>query len=364
MRDTWSRLLIVVFLALSIGMAGCADDDDDDILQDDPPVSDPVTYILTSGYGNRIHVFNGDNYDHRATVAPELTADMTGVRDATLVSFPGDEDQFLVFMSLPQQEYGNAQMFSTRGLTGTDLTKLTDIDRPGMGQIVPTGSEGLIFVAVRAGTMAEIMKMDLMQSDPSPLGMIPPNLPTGGNPCLATSWQSPAFSPAGELRAFGYHCKVEEGSELPSKTAVVVYDKDSDECGDPVYLAEAYENIEDVSFTYDSSMVIFSVGQHAARKRIYAGMTDGSEEPVELTAAFNGGDILNFDCDPTSGRIVFNDLEVNPNLYILEYEVGEGVTISGSAVQITTEGTYRRPRWVRNLVAGKERAGRGIVAPR
>jgi hypothetical protein len=363
MRDVWSRLFIVLGLALFLGAAGC-DNDDDDNAQEDPPVSDPSSYILTSGYGDQFFVFSGDTYGLLETVTPDLTGDMTGVRDATLVSFLGVDDQYVVFMSLPQEEYGNAQMFSTLGLTGTHLERLTDIDRPGMGQMVPTGSNGLLFIAVRAGTLAQIMKMDLMESEPSPLSLIPPSLPTGANPCLTTSWQSPAYSPAGDLKAFGYHCKVEEGSELPSKTAVVAYDGDSQECGDPIYLAEVYENIEDVSFTYDSSMILFSVGHHAADKRIYARMADASEELVELTAAFNDGAILNFDCDPTSGRIVFNDREVNPNLYILEYEIGDGITISGNAVQITTEGTFRRPRWVKNLAAGRERADKGIVVPR
>jgi len=241
--------------------------------------------------------------------------------------------------------------------------RLTGIDIPGMGQIVPTGTQGLMFIAVEAGTLAEVMKMDLMESDPAPLELVPPSLPSGAYPCLTTDWQSPAYSPAGDLKAFGYHCKVNEGPELPSKTAVVVYDQDDQECGDPVYSVEVYENIEDVAFTYESSMVIDSIGNHAAPKRVFARVNDSGEEAVELTAAFNGGEILNFDCDPTSGRIVFNDREVNPNLYILEYEVSDGITITGAARKITDEGTYRRPRWVKNLSREQTRAEAGVAGP-
>lgn len=361
MRDQQMVWRIALSVLLLLGCIGCSDDDDPED-QGTPP-ENPFSYIITSGYGDRFHVFSGDSFALLETVEPELTADMTGVRDATLVSFLGRDDAHVVFMSLPQQEYGNAQMFSTLGLTGTSLGRLTDIDIPGMGQMVPTGSSGLLFIAVEAGSLAEVMKIDLMESDPAPLDLVPPSLPSGAYPCLTTGWQSPAYSPAGDLKAFGYHCKVEEGPDLPSKTAVVVYDQDDQECGDPVYSVEVYENIEDVAFTFDSSMVIYSIGNHAATKRVFARVNDGGEDPVDLTSAFNDGEILNFDCDPTSGRIVFNDREVNPNLYILEYEVGDGITITSAARKITDEGTYRRPRWVKNLTREKARPEAGVVGP-
>jgi hypothetical protein len=209
-------------------------------------------------------------------------------------------------------------MVSTLGLTGTSLNRLTDMDNPVMGQIVPTGSSGLMFIAVEAGTLARVMMIDVMESDPAPLDLVPPNLPSGVYPCLTTGWQSPAYSPAGDLKAFGYHCKVEEGPDIPSKTAVVVYDHEDQECGDPVYSVEGFENIEDVAFTYDSSMVIYSVGHHAALKRVFARVT----------------------------------------------EVSDGITITSAARQITDEGTYRRPRWVTNLSREKAQPEAGVARPR
>ena len=94
-------------------------------------------------------------------------------------------------------------------------------------------------------------------------------------------------------------------------------------------------------------MVIYSIGNHSVEKQVFAMNADGTGEPIELTASFNGGEFINFDCDPTSGRIVFNDLETNPNIYVLEYEMDEGLSITGTAEQITTDSTFRRPRWVK-----------------
>jgi len=362
MRDYRLHLCLALVLALFLALNACGGsgggDDQNDAVNDpaeDPAEETPETYIITSGYGDQFFVFSGDSYSMLKKVVPDLTEEMTGVFDATLVSFLGDDDFYTVFMTLPQDEYGNAQMFASAGLTGEELMRLTDIDNPGMGRMVPTGSDGLLFIAVEAGTLADVMKMDIMGSEPSSLDLVPPNLPSGAYPCLTTSWQSPAFSPAGELKAFGYHCKVQEGPELPSKTAVVAYDRDDDSCGDPLYVVEHYENIEDVCFTYDASMVLYSIGQHAATKRIYARMANGEDdEAVELTSAFNDGEILNFDCDPSTGRIVFNDREVNPNLYVLEYEIGESIIITAAAEQISEGGTFRRPRWVKNPAFGNE----------
>ncbi len=69
-----------------------------------------------------------------------------------LCSWRFEEDQFPVFKSLSRQYDGNAQILPTHRFEVTDPTKLTDIDRPGMGQIKPTGPERLISTAVLAGT--------------------------------------------------------------------------------------------------------------------------------------------------------------------------------------------------------------------
>lgn len=86
--------------------------------------------------------------------------------------------------------------------------------------------------------------------------------------------------------------------------------------------------------------------------------------PRRVGNAGKTSEIINFDCDPTSGRIVLDDREVNPNLYILEYEVSDGITTTSAARQITDEGTYRRPRWVTNLSREKAQPEAGVARPR
>ena len=55
------------------------------------------------------------------------------------------------------------------------------------------------------------------------------------------------------------------------------------------------------------------------------------------------------DSDPTGGRNVYSELEVNPELFVLKYEVsGSEIVPEVGAERITSSSEFRRPGWMAN----------------
>jgi len=338
-------MIVCFLLTMMLFSVYCGDDDDDDDRDDDDDDDDdaPDSYILTSGYGDRYYVFNGDNSTLIDAYEP-LAAGMNTLRFATLI--PSVTGPVAVFSAKPA-EGGNAELFWADAFADTNLDQMTSLANEGLADTAPAYDAGVVFVGVKSGAIPEVLTMTPQAAEPSTYKSSSFKKNIGGDLCDTSEWASPAFSPGGQYFAAGWFCKDNEGPELPSYTTILVFDSDEEECGDPVFEREGYAGIQDVCFTYDSSMVIFSIGQPDLTLEVFAGKIDGSEEPIDVSEAFNGGDILNFDCDPTAPRVVFNDLSVNPNLYVMEYGVGDSITFEAPE-QITTEGTFRRPRWVAN----------------
>ena len=342
----WKAMwMIMLILALGLAvMAPECDDDDDDDNDDDNDDEEPDSYILTSDYGDQYFVFNGDNYSLIDVYKP-LAEGMHSLEFATLV--PGIDGMKVVFRSKPAAG-GHAEMFSADAFADTNLHQMTTLESEGLADTVPAGDLGVAFIGVRSGSTQEVLTMQPEGTEPNPYKTAAFQKVLIDDPCVTAEWASPAFSPDGELFAAGWFGKDQTGAEVPSYTTVLAFNVDEEECGDPLYLMEGYQGIQDVCFTSDSSMVLFSIGAPNLTLEIYAAKVDGSEDPVDVSAAFNNGDIDNFDCDPTSMRVVFNTMEVNPNLLVMDYEITDGSISFGEAEQITTDSTFRRPRWVAN----------------
>lgn len=308
-------------------------------------VDTPASYIITSGYTDSYFVFNGDDLSFIGAYNP-LADGMNGTSFATLVQ--GLNGPSVVFRAKPA-EGGHAEMYSADAFTsGDNLVKITDLKNEGLADTVPAYNRGVAFIGAQTGTgITEVMT--LMPGSTEPDTYRSPSFEKfiGGDVCETREWASPAFSNGGKYFAAGWFCKDTNGPDIPSYTTILSYNTNEEECGDPLFEREGYHGIQDVCFTYDGSMVLFSIGQPNLTLEIYAAPVDASEEPVEITSAFNDGDIINFDTDPTSGRIVFNNISVNPNLYVVDYEINDKTITFGTAQQITTEGTFRRPRWVK-----------------
>ncbi len=379
--DRKKKGIIFISLFLIIGMGvyfiGCGGDDDDDDNDDDardddtedddtdspddddtqaddddtsPDPENADTLIITSNYSNRYHIFSGDTYEHLDVIEP-LSEGMQGVDYATIVELGGKGMHFVLFSSNPA-ESGHDEMFGADAYTGANPLRLTYFENEGFADIVPAGAFGVFFIAVQSGATPEVMKLEATTGTPSVYKGSGFTKNIEQYICETTRWESPDYSPAG-LFAAGWHCQDPEGPDTASFSTVITMEEeeDSDDCGSIVWKRKNdYAAIEDLCFTYDGTMVIFSVGHNAEEKQVIAAKVDSDETEQDLTAWFNGGHIQNFDCDPTGGRIVYNELETNANLFILEYEVGDGeiLTQSMTPEQITTDNVYRRPRWVKN----------------
>ena len=315
-----------------------------------PP--EPESYIITSGFGTTWHVLSGDDYSEIANVqADYVTGFPEGVQDAIMLpGVEGFQGPVAIYLGMPESDYGNPQVFYSGALDGEGSVMMSDLDRP-MGGLAPAGELGFIFVAADAERgIYELVHSRLGDTSIEPIKDIDFQKVIDGDTC--SSWggfQSPSYSPAGVGYAAGWSCKHEdEGSDLHEYITVLAFDSRSGDCGDPLWVEQnRTESIIDTCYTTESSLVIFSVGALLDTKRVFAAAPDGSVEAFEITDAFNGGDFMHFSCDPTSNRIVFNDIEVNPNLFVLDYELGDGsISFTGDAEQITTDGVYRRPRWV------------------
>ena len=349
-RILWFILFLVVGFSLAVALVACGDDDDDDDDDDNddddrPDPEEVDTLIITSGYGNRYHLFSGDTYEHIDRIEP-ITEGMDGVDEATIVNVAGES--FAVFVSIPEGG-GNQELFHGDAFTGENLFQMSSLEHPGLVDVVPYGT-GVMFTGVRSGGIPEVLTMDIGGGEPDVYRSSTFTKNIEQYVCETLKWESPDFSPGGVFAA-GWHCRDGEGPDTAAFTAVITIEdgESGDDCGSIVWKVENdAPSISDVCFTYDGSMIIFSVGHEAEDKTIYAAKVD-EENAQDITADFFDGHVQNFDCDPTSGRIVFNELEVNPNLYVLEYEVSDGeLQITSEPTQITEDGEFRRPRWIEN----------------
>ncbi|MDP8223111.1 MAG: hypothetical protein P9L99_07115 [Candidatus Lernaella stagnicola] len=347
-RDVWwmigLALLLVTFVAL---FAACGDDndagdDDNDAGDDDRDPAEADTLIITSDYGNRYNIFDGTTYEHLLTVEP-LVEDMNGVLDATIISLA--DQHFSVFAS-DTTETAHPQIYAADAFSGDGVLQLTSIDRPGIGDIIPYGN-GIMFIGTPAGTTSVVLTMDIESAgSPSEYRGASFRKAVDIYDCATTKWESPDFSAA------GWHCWDNEAPDTAQFVTVIAIEDgdDSEDCGEILWRRELEDpSISDLCFINDGTMVVFSVGHESEDKQIFVAPVDTEDSAVEITSSFNNGHVQNFDCDPTSSRIVYSEMEVNPNIYVLEYEIGDDrITISSDVTQITEDGEFRRPRWVKN----------------
>ena len=354
-----TAFVLLVFLLSVSTILSCAEEDDEDRDDDDDDDDDdeaPGSYIVTSDYGpQRYHIINGDTYVEYDAVTAQGDLSLTGLWDATLVpDLTGDLKS--VFVSVPEG-YGNGQLFNADPFTGENAAKMTDIDRPGMGSIVPAGLRGILFIAVdEAGTLPEIKEMQLIDTSPGTFKDEGFQKNIAGDLC--SSWvggfQSVSYAPSGAAIGVGWHCKhLETGSDTKEYTTVLAFDPEQGDCGDPVFEREGAHSVADTCLAPDGSRIFWSVGLPNVSKEVFSAPPGEPDKVIELTDSFMGGDFNNFDCAPEGSRFVLNNNEVKPDLFVIEYdEISDDTLVFDEPVQITDTTTsqdgYRRPRWVKS----------------
>jgi hypothetical protein len=347
---SFSRLAFLFALILLVSgflVLGCSSGDDDDDRNDDDDDDDdaPATYIVTSGYGDEYYVFDGEDYSLVGAYNP-LGEWMAWIRHATLI--PSLMGPMAIFSAKPEDS-GHAELFYADALSDNAPVQLTSLGAEGLADTSPDYNGGVVFVGVKTlPSHPEVLTITPGATEPEVYKSGTFSKVIGGDLCETTVWARPRFSPGGEYFASGWMCKDNEGPEIPAYTTILSFNSDEEECGDPLFEREGHLGVQDVCFTNDSSMVLFSIGVGNVTLEVFAAKTDGSEDAVDVTDAFNGGDIIHFDCDPTSPKVVFNDLAVNPNLFVMEYEVSDGDIAFDDPTQITEDSRYRNPRWIHN----------------